>query len=147
MRRIVVMLSAGLTLLIVALVVWDFIKLGRQTLPLVAAQNRATAIMVEKQTRSLTLYHDDKVIKVYHVALGHNPIGPKQREGDSRTPEGEYTIDSKNQHSHAHLALHISYPSIEDRTRAAQQGVPPGGDIMIHGLLNGLGWVHCCHQY
>ena len=61
-------------------------------------------------------------------------MGPKTREGDNKTPEGLYTIDSRNAHSQFHLSLHISYPNAADRARAAKLRVSPGGDIMIHGL-------------
>jgi murein L,D-transpeptidase YafK len=54
-----------------------------------------------------------------------------------KTPEGVYTIDYRNPNSDYHLALHISYPSEGDNTRAAQRGVNAGFDIMIHGLPNG----------
>ena len=32
-----------------------------------------------------------------------------------------------------------------DRAGARQRGVSPGGDIMIHGLPNGLGWLGSFH--
>lgn len=40
-----------------------------------------------------------------------------------------------------HRALHVSYPAPADRARAAAAGVAPGGDIMVHGLPNGLGFL------
>ena len=63
-----------------------------------------------------------------------------------KTPEGLYAIDYRNSHSDFHLSLHISYPGPEDVRRAAVAGVPPGGDIMIHGLPNGMGWLGHAHQ-
>ncbi len=74
-----------------------------------------------------------QVIRTYRVALGPGK-GPKEHEGDHRTPEGKYTIDSRNEHSHYHLALHVSYPNAHDLARARAEGHPPGGLIMIHGL-------------
>lgn len=72
-------------------------------------------------------------------------MGRKTQEGDGRTPEGQYTIDSRNSRSHFHLALHVSYPASGDRAAAQLRGVAPGGDIMIHGLPNGLGWLDRLH--
>jgi len=69
-----------------------------------------------------------------------------EREGDARTPEGHYTIDSKTAASHYHKGLHVSYPNAEDRKRAAKLGASPGGAIMIHGLPNGKGWVGAGHR-
>jgi murein L,D-transpeptidase YafK len=147
MRRGLRGLAIVALLLVVALAGWDFFKPGRQIPQLADQASRATSIVVEKQSRQLTLLRNDKVIKTYRVSLGGDPIGHKLREGDSRTPEGDYTIDSKNRRSRFHLALHISFPDAEDRTRAAQNGVPPGSDIMVHGLPNGLGWLGGLHLH
>jgi murein L,D-transpeptidase YafK len=147
MRRIVGALAGTLALVLIVLIAWDFIKPVRHVPPLGPVDSRATSILMEKQARRLTLFHGDKVIKTFRVALGGDPIGTKQREGDSRTPEGDYSVDSKNPRSHFHLALHISYPDAADRVRAAGRGVPPGGDIMIHGLPNGLGWLGGLHLW
>ncbi len=87
-----------------------------------------------------------KVIRTYKVALGRGGLAPKEREGDARTPEGHYVIDSRNEHSGFYRALHISYPNAEDRKRAMQQGVAPGGAIMIHGIKNGFGWLGAGHR-
>ena len=87
-----------------------------------------------------------KVIRTYDVSLGRGGLAPKEREGDARTPEGHYVIDSKNEASAYHRALHISYPNAEDRARAAKLGVPPGGAIMIHGLPNGMHWIGSAHR-
>ena len=103
-------------------------------------------ILVEKSERKLSILRGGKVLKTYRVALGRNPIGAKEEEGDNKTPEGIYTIDYRNPKSDYHLALHISYPSAEDTTRAAQRGVNAGFDIMIHGLPNGQGWMGAAHR-
>ncbi|AIK95553.1 L,D-transpeptidase family protein [Candidatus Odyssella acanthamoebae] len=91
-------------------------------------------IVVEKSKRRLHLYCGDNVVKTYKVALGKNPIGHKEKEGDSRTPEGAYKISGKNPASQFHKSLRISYPNQQDILRAHQKYVKPGGDIMIHGL-------------
>jgi murein L,D-transpeptidase YafK len=104
-------------------------------------------IVVEKSERRLSIFRDGKQIKIYRVALGRNPVGPKLEEGDMKTPEGIYKIDSRNAESSFHLALHISYPSDEDNTRAAARGVSAGSDIMIHGIQNGQGWIGAFHRW
>ena len=55
-------------------------------------------------------------------------------------------LDRRNEHSRFYRSLHISYPSTGDRERAAKSGVDLGGDIMIHGLPNGLGWMGSTHR-
>jgi murein L,D-transpeptidase YafK len=107
---------------------------------------KADRVVVEKASRSLVLMSKGRILKTYRVSSGRNPVGAKLRQGDGRTPEGRYTIDYRNPRSRFHLALHISYPDAGDRRRAARTGASPGGDIMIHGLPNGLGWLGRLHQ-
>jgi murein L,D-transpeptidase YafK len=73
-------------------------------------------------------------------------VGPKQVEGDHKTPEGNYIIDAKNSHSQFHLSLHISYPSAEDQKRAGSMGARPGGAIMIHGLAAPFAYLGPLHR-
>ena len=105
----------------------------------------ADKILIEKNERRLTLFSKGKVLKSYKIALGGNPNGPKERQGDNKTPEGTYLIDSRNKDSRYHLSLHISYPNEKDKKRAKELGVSPGGDIMIHGIKNGFSWVRDAH--
>jgi murein L,D-transpeptidase YafK len=111
-----------------------------------AAPQSADSILILKKDHVMELLAGGKVIRTYKVALGRGGLAPKEREGDGRTPEGHYTIDSRNATSRYHKALHVSYPNAEDRKRAAKLGVSPGGAIMIHGLPNGLGWVGAGHR-
>jgi tetratricopeptide (TPR) repeat protein len=102
-------------------------------------------ILIEKNARRLMLISQGEVLKSYNIALGGNPIGPKERQGDNKTPEGTYAIDGRNKDSRFHLSLHISYPNERDKNRAKELGVSPGGDIMIHGIKNGFSWVGDAH--
>jgi len=105
----------------------------------------ADRILIEKNARRLMLISQGEVLKSYNIALGGNPIGPKEQQGDNKTPEGTYVIDGRNKDSRFHLSLHISYPNERDKNRAKELGVSPGGDIMIHGIKNGLSWVGDAH--
>jgi murein L,D-transpeptidase YafK len=111
-----------------------------------ATQPQADRIVIVKSERTLTLFRDGKVLKTYKVALGTTPVGPKTRQGDGRTPEGLYTVDSRNPHSQFHLSLHVSYPNAADRARAARLKVNPGGDIMIHGLPPAYAYLGPLHR-
>jgi len=102
-------------------------------------------ILIEKKERRLMLISKGEVLKAYKIALGGNPNGPKERQGDNKTPEGTYVIDSRNKDSFYHLSLHISYPNERDKKRAKELGVSPGGNIMIHGIKNGFSWVGDAH--
>ena len=102
-------------------------------------------ILVEKSARRLMLISQGEVLKSYKIALGGNPVGPKERKGDNKTPEGTYVIDARNRDSRFHLSLHISYPNERDKKRAKELGVSTGGDIMIHGIKNGFSSVGDAH--
>jgi L,D-peptidoglycan transpeptidase YkuD (ErfK/YbiS/YcfS/YnhG family) len=102
-------------------------------------------VLIEKRARRLTLFSKGEVIKTYRIALGGNPVGPKEKQGDNKTPEGIYTIESRNRASDFHLSLRISYPNEKDKRRARELGVYPGGDIMIHGIKNGFSSVGAFH--
>ena len=106
----------------------------------------ADRVVIAKADRTLTLYRGAHVLRTYRIALGWNPEGPKEEEGDGRTPEGVYVIDSRNAQSAFHRSLHISYPNADDRRRAARRRVRPGGAIMIHGLPNGLAALGSAHR-
>ncbi|MGB6826665.1 MAG: L,D-transpeptidase family protein, partial [Terracidiphilus sp.] len=107
---------------------------------------KADSILILKKDHVMELLAGGKVIRTYKIALGRGGLAAKEREGDGRTPEGHYVIDEKNAASHYHKALHISYPSADDRKRAEKMGVPPGGAIMIHGLPSGMGWLGASHR-
>ncbi len=106
----------------------------------------ADHVLVLKKERTLQLLSDGKVIRTYKVALGGDPVGPKTRQGDHKTPEGTYVLNSRNAHSQFHRSLHISYPNARDRAAARRAGVSPGGDVFVHGLPNGYGWVGSGHR-
>ncbi len=97
---------------------------------------KANQVMIFKRSRKLQLRLDDMILREFPIALGFNPKGHKQYEGDGRTPEGKYTISWKNPHSDFFLSLKISYPNQNDIRSAKRRGDRPGNMIMIHGLPN-----------
>jgi murein L,D-transpeptidase YafK len=96
----------------------------------------ADQVVVNKSERKLYLMREGEVLRAYRIALGLDPVGHKQREGDFRTPEGEYRLVRRNPQSDYFLSIQISYPNDHDVARARRIGVSPGGAIMIHGLPN-----------
>jgi len=124
-------------------------------------------ILVSKSRRRLMLYSNNKVVRVYRIGLGTDPINDKVREGDRRTPEGEFYIFTKNEHSAFYLSLGLSYPNKEDAERglhdglitraqykaivdaisrkvAPPQSTPLGGQIYIHGNGSQSDWTWGC---
>jgi murein L,D-transpeptidase YafK len=98
-------------------------------------------LVVHKSKRQMQAYSNGALVKTYTVSLGFNPGGHKQFEGDGCTPEGIYTINARNAKSGYHKNLGVSYPNEADRTHAAKNGKSPGGDIKIHGIKNGRGYI------
>jgi len=124
-------------------------------------------INVYKSKRILELWSGNELIGEYNIALGFNPIGHKEQEGDGKTPEGAYYICLKNPNSRFYLSLGISYPGIADAQRGLSTGlitqdehdriinaitsggVPPwntalGGQIMVHGSGSKGDWTAGC---
>jgi murein L,D-transpeptidase YafK len=127
----------------------------------------AQRIVVFKANRRLEVREEGKVVKHYRIGLGNNPTGPKQRQGDGRTPEGTYYVCVKNAHSQYYLSLGLSYPAPADAAPALATGTitkaqhdaiarahrnrttppwntPLGGEIFIHGKGSGSDWTLGC---
>ena len=107
---------------------------------------KADQAIVIKSQRTLTLLSHGKVLRTYKVALGGFRVGTKEQQGDHKTPEGQYTLDRRNAKSRFYKSIHVSYPNEQDKQKASQRGVSAGGDIMIHGLPNGFGWLGSTHR-
>ena len=91
-------------------------------------------IHVRKSEATLTLSCDHVERRRFPVTFGKSPHGPKEKEGDERTPEGSYEIVSASRSARFDRFLLLSYPNREDRARSARSGVSsPGGAIGIHG--------------
>jgi murein L,D-transpeptidase YafK len=104
-------------------------------------------VVVRKSARELQLIHEGRVLKSYRIALGRDPDGPKRKEGDGRTPEGVYTLDWRNSRSDFYRSIHVSYPRAGDDEHARRWGVSAGGQIMLHGLPNGIPAERVGHPY
>ncbi len=124
-------------------------------------------IVIKKEKRKLELFDGETLVKTYTVALGFAPTGDKEKQGDGKTPEGEFYIFTKNNQSKFYLSLGVSYPNIEDAKRGLEAKIitqnqyskivkavnakktPPqntrlGGDIYIHGGSTGRDWTWGC---
>lgn len=112
-----------------------------------SANVKIDKLVVLKSKRIMHAYQGKEIIKTFTISLGRNPIGHKQFEGDKRTPEGIYKIDSKNPDSGYHKNLGISYPDQDDIAFAKKNNQDPGGAVKIHGLKNGQGWIGKFHRF
>ena len=96
----------------------------------------ADKVVVQKGIRKLHLLRNNEIFRSFDIALGLAPEGDKQEEGDFKTPEGEYYLDTRNPDSDYFLSIRISYPDRQDIEQAQSRGVSAGGQIMIHGQPN-----------
>lgn len=117
----------------------DPAELARRSAP--REPQMADKVLVVKSQRRLYLMDDGVPFETFDIALGRNPRGHKQREGDGRTPEGRYVLDWRNPESEYYRSIHVSYPSETDLSRAREAGADPGGNIMIHGLPEKYAWM------
>ena len=124
-------------------------------------------IVIIKSERRLELFAGRAVLRRYKIGLGLSPVEDKVRQGDRRTPEGEFYIFTKNHKSAFYLSLGLSYPNIEDAERGLRDKLisqrqhhvivraikrkarPPqntalGGDIYIHGNGASSDWTWGC---
>lgn len=124
-------------------------------------------IVVKKKERLLQIFDGEKLFRTYRIALGFAPEGDKVKQGDGKTPEGEFYIFTKNSQSKFYLSLGLSYPNIEDAERGLreklisrrqhdaivkainEEKMPPqntnlGGEIYIHGGGSGKDWTWGC---
>ncbi len=98
-------------------------------------------LLVDKSEHTMEARSHGRLLATYRVAIGRGGDGPKRREGDERTPEGTYTIDSRHASRAYHRFLHVSYPNGDDRAafeRLIGDGTFPraariGGAIGVHG--------------
>lgn len=115
--------------------------------PPLPAGARADSVLIDKTRHTMTLFNGGQTLRTYTVSLGRGGLEAKTRVGDNRTPEGAYRIGGRNPRSAFHLSLHISYPGARDTAAATARGEKPGGDIMIHGMRNGFGWLGTLHRW
>lgn len=111
-------------------------------------RNMVNKVLVVKSERKMYLQKDGKTIQTFAIALGPNPVGQKQYEGDGKTPEGMYTLDWQRWETPVFHSFHISYPNQQDIERAKRKGLTPGSNIMVHGTSKGIkkkkDWTNGC---
>ena len=120
-------------------------------------------IVIRKAARRLDVMDDaGETVFSCPIALGASPVGPKERSGDGRTPEGAYFVCVKKRGKYG-PSLGVSYPNERDarnagadgallaciRERASRLERPPwgtflGGEIYIHGGGADRDWTAGC---
>jgi hypothetical protein len=124
-------------------------------------------IYIYKEKRRLYVIQSNVLVRDYPVGLGFSPTGDKEKEGDGKTPEGEFFICMKNSGSRFVKSLGLNYPDKRHAERAFFAGVitpiefrdillaferkstPPwstvlGGKIFIHAGGAHKDWTEGC---
>jgi hypothetical protein len=97
------------------------------------------SIRIFKREAVLELWCNGTLNTTMDATFGASPVGQKEREGDERTPEGTYRINSKVESARFHRFLGVNYPNDEDLKRTKRLGITnPGGGIGIHGTTRKL---------
>ena len=112
---------------------------------------KSPEVRVRKAAGTVELSCGGEVRSTFAATFGARPVGPKEREGDERTPEGSYRIVSKVQTPRFHRFLAIDYPNADDKRRARELGIKNlGGGIGLHGVEKKLApaaraWTRFAH--
>lgn len=124
-------------------------------------------IFVYKEKRRLYVVQENVLVRDYPIGLGFHPVGDKEREGDGRTPEGDFFVCVKKPSSRFIKSLGLNYPDKKHAERAFFAGVitpnefrdillafenrtaPPwntrlGGQIFIHAGGAQRDWTEGC---
>lgn len=104
----------------------SFIKSHRK---LLVPQTEPTLVLVDQASYKLRLYQKDVFVKEYDVSFGQ-AAGPKQVQGDNKTPVGMYFVIQKHkgkfdgpygEYYGGHW-IKVNYPNKFDAARARRQG-------------------------
>ena len=143
------------------------LALSQRRQPAGNLQVKSPHIVVQKSQRKLLLYSGKRLVRTYQVALGLSPVEDKVKEGDRRTPEGDFRVVAKNLKSQFYLSLSLNYPAIKDAERGLRdklitqkqhdaiarairsgrtppQTTPLGGKVLIHGGGSSSDWTWGC---
>ncbi|MEM6686004.1 MAG: L,D-transpeptidase [Bacteroidota bacterium] len=103
-------------------------------------------ILIDKSDYTLSIIAADTLVKKYDVVFGGNPVDDKEKEGDKRTPEGEFGVRNLYPHKKWSKFIWIDYPNedswrkFNERKAAGiiKEGETIGGEVGIHGVPEGM---------
>ncbi len=117
------------------------------------------SITAIKSHHQMEVFYKGHLYQAFHAVFGRSRFaGPKQFEGDRRTPEGNYLIISKHRSARFRWFLKLNYPNAADQAEFHHmradgdipRGLGEGGSVGIHGtdlpILNvgNIDWTTGC---
>jgi murein L,D-transpeptidase YafK len=106
-------------------------------------------VVIDKSEYTITLYDRVDWLIQWPCTFGSDDLSDKMYQGDRKTPEGQFTIQSKYPHQKWNKFMRLDYPTAADRQKFEKrkaQGIIPahakiGGDIGIHGTWPREDWA------
>ncbi len=126
------------------------VKAPKKTAPVVAeAADNPYYIIVDKSDYELKVYDDEGWFATYPIVFGSKDLSDKMKEGDKRTPEGQFKIIVKKYHPKWGPELLLDYPngpSFKKFNDRVAKGVIPknskiGNGIAIHATRPDEEWT------
>lgn len=106
-------------------------------------------IIVDKSDYELYVYDEEGWYATYPIVFGSKDLSDKQREGDKRTPDGEFKVVLKKIHQKWGPELLLDYPndiSVKRFSERKAKGIVPknakiGNGIAIHATRPQEEWT------
>ncbi len=106
-------------------------------------------IIVSKKNYELNVYDDEGWYATYPIVFGSKDLGDKMREGDRRTPTGNFKVLQKKTNKRWGIELLLDYPNAESfrrfNERKAKGLIPKnakiGDGIAIHATRKEEEWT------
>ena len=106
-------------------------------------------IIVDKSDYELKVYDEEGWYATYPIVFGSRDLSDKMKEGDKKTPDGQFKVIQKKMHPKWGYELLLDYPndiSFKKFNERKQKGLLPrnariGGGIAIHATRPGEEWT------
>ena len=106
-------------------------------------------IIVDKSDYELKVYDEEGWYATYPIVFGSRDLSDKMREGDKKTPDGQFKVIQKKMHPKWGPELLLDYPNtinIQKFNERKQKGLLPknakiGGGIAIHATRPEEEWT------
>ena len=98
-------------------------------------EGHKTAILVDTKQHKMWLCQENKPVGEYKVAIGKSGIN-KIKQGDNKTPLGEYALGIPRSSSRFGIFIPIGYPTQEQISKGYT-----GSDIGVHGPYRFFKWL------
>lgn len=106
-------------------------------------------IIIDKSDYELKVYDEEGWYATYPIVFGSKDLGDKMKEGDKKTPDGQFKVIQKKIHPKWSYELLLDYPnqtSIQRFNERKQRGLLPknariGNGIAIHATRPQEEWT------